>query len=127
MTDFTHITAGIRCIRPTWARNESFFLAEEFVQLVDRCEAMHFSFYGVEVFTPWGELLSVAFNPEAADLQWVRILLEQWPQPGTLYSGTLYCMDDEQFVENDSTSFSDQLEALLESFDSMPPKPTQAS
>lgn len=108
---------GIRFIRPSWARNEKFYLHDDFLILLARCRALGFSMYGVEAFCPQGELLDVVFGPDDdSDLRWVEQLLRGWPDSGTLFSGSIYSIEDEAAnPDSKAENIVDRLEALLAS------------
>jgi hypothetical protein len=80
---------NIKTVVPTWTRSkEQFFERDAFLALIDHYETIGWGFYGVDVFSADGQLLTVEIAPEHA-VAWARSVAQQWTDDGVLFSPTL--------------------------------------
>jgi hypothetical protein len=109
------LTHGLLTIRPVWARRESFYLGKEFRELIARCRAQGIGMHGLEVFTPLGALLDVVYpaHEPGNDLAWCEAAMLDWPDPGVLFSGSLYRLDDDDQKNQTMVDLADAFDAFV--------------
>jgi hypothetical protein len=79
----------IETVVPTWTRSkERFFERDAFLALIDHYDTLGCGFYGVDVFSADGQLLTVEIAPEHGAI-WARSVAQQWRDDGVLFSPTL--------------------------------------
>jgi hypothetical protein len=79
----------IEMVVPTWTHsNQRFFGSTAFLALIEYYETLGWGFYGVDVFSADGQLLTVEIAPEHG-ATWARSVAQQWTDDGVLFSPTL--------------------------------------
>jgi hypothetical protein len=75
--------------------NEKFFRASEFLQILERCEALSIRVCGLEVFTPDWRLLAVEFSPQGGDrgAGWCHDVVRHWNAESLLFSASYFVPD----------------------------------
>jgi hypothetical protein len=79
----------IETVIPTWTRSkERFFDRYAFLALIDHYETLGWGFYGLDVFSADGQLLTVEMAPEHGAI-WARSVAQKWTEDSVLFSPTL--------------------------------------
>ncbi len=89
----THVFRGLTLLHPAWDSSAiSYFTAEDFLVVIERCNALNVHIIGMEIFTPRGQLLEINIPEDDSNASHIVFVMKYQHRRKVNISAT-YCLD----------------------------------